>query len=449
MFCDMEGFQGMSPPKINQKRAITVNWAVVHIRYPLFLYPFTIPLYAIIPKPAYLVANLLLTYKANCPLIKKQKAKSNVLSLPQTSLFISPHLRSQFFLRRNKIVSKDLPDAITTEEQLDEVMSIASENLIHMMKKIEGDIMVLGIAGKIGVQLGMAAVKAIDKAGGRNRVIGVSRFSDESAREKLESFGIEAIKCDLLHNDLVNKLPRVPNVIFMAGKKFGTSGSEDLTWAMNTIVPANVAQHFIKSKIVAFSTGNVYDLAQVCGAMPTEDDLTNPMGEYAQSALGRERVFEYFSNLNQTPVCIVRLNYAVDLRYGVLRDIGNRVYVGQSIDLSTGHVNVIWQGDVINQAILCLEHCSSPVNIINMTGPETASIRYIAMQFAKIFNKDVTFINEERPTALLSNASKAAKLFGYPSVPLLRMIEWVAKWIEIGGRSLDKPTHFEVRDGKF
>jgi nucleoside-diphosphate-sugar epimerase len=343
----------------------------------------------------------------------------------------------------------DLPDTIKSEEQLDEIMSCGSPDLIRMMKDITGDIIILGCAGKIGVQLAMAAVKAIAKAGNKTKVIGVSRFSDEIVRKKMESFGIETIKCDLLNRDRVDKLPKVPNVIFMAGRKFGTVGSEDRTWAINALVPANVAHHFKDSRIVAFSTGNVYDLVSVCGAMPTEDDPTNPRGEYAQSTLGRERVFEYFSNLNKTPVCIIRLNYAIDLRYGVLRDIGNKVYTGQSIDLSAGHVNVIWQGDVINQSILCLEHCRTPANIINMTGPETASVRYIAGQFARIFGKDVTFTNEEGPIALLSNASKAARLFGYPTVPLLRMIEWVAHWIDKGGASLDKPTHFEVRDGKF
>jgi nucleoside-diphosphate-sugar epimerase len=347
------------------------------------------------------------------------------------------------------MMSADLPDKITTEEQLDEVMSHGSPDLIRMMKEVSGDIIILGCAGKIGVQLAMAAVKAVAKAGASNKVIGVSRFSDGNARKKIESFGIKTIKCDLLDRDWVAKLPKVPNVIFMAGKKFGTGGAEDLTWAMNTVVPANVAHHFKKSRIVAFSTGNVYDLAQVCGALPTEDECPNPKGEYAQSALGRERIFEYFSKLNKTPVCIIRLNYAIDLRYGVLRDIGTRVFAGRPIDLSTGHVNVIWQGDVINQSILCLEHCSSPANIINMTGPETASVRYITKQFARIFGQEVTFINQESPTALLSNASKAAKLFGYPSVPLLRMIEWVAQWILLDGPSLDKPTHFEIRDGKF
>lgn len=343
----------------------------------------------------------------------------------------------------------DLPDKITTEEQLDEVMSLGSPNLIRMMKETAGDIIILGCAGKIGVQLAMAAVKAIAKAGASNRVIGVSRFTDETAEKKLESYGVETIKCDLLDRDGVAKLPKVPNVIFMAGKKFGTGGAEDQTWAMNTVAPANVAHHFKESRIVAFSTGNVYDLAPVCGAMPTEADRPNPKGEYAQSTLGRERIFEYFSNLNKTPVCIIRLNYAIDLRYGVLRDIGTRVYADQPVDLATGHVNVIWQGDVINQSLLCLEHCSSPANVINMTGPETASVRYIAEQFALIFGKTAAFINQESPTALLSNASKAARLFGYPRVPLLRMIEWVAHWIAMGGPSLEKPTHFEVRDGRF
>jgi nucleoside-diphosphate-sugar epimerase len=343
----------------------------------------------------------------------------------------------------------DLPEKITTEEQLDEVMSCGSPGLVRMMEKLAGDIIILGCAGKIGVQLAMAAVKAVAEAGGNNRVIGVSRFSNETTRKKMETFGIETIKCDLLNRDWVDKLPKVPHVIFMAGRKFGTSGAEELTWAMNTVVPAHVAHHFKDSRIVAFSTGNVYDLTPVCGAMPTEDDITDPRGAYAQSALGRERVFEYFSKLNKTPVCIIRLNYAIDLRYGVLRDIGTRVYAGQPIDLGTGHVNVIWQGDVINQSLLCLDHCTSPANTINMTGPETASVRYIAAQFGRIFGKTVNFTTEESPTALLNNASKAARLFGYPSVPLLRMIEWVAHWIELGGASLDKPTHFDVRDGKF
>jgi nucleoside-diphosphate-sugar epimerase len=347
------------------------------------------------------------------------------------------------------MIPSDLPDTIDSVEQLDKVMSCGSPDLIRMMEEISGDIIILGCAGKIGIQLAMTAVKAITAAGKRIKVIGVSRFSDETARKKLESFGIETIKCDLLDRDQVETLPKIPNVIFMAGRKFGTGGSEDLTWAINAVVPANVAHHFKDSRIVAFSTGNVYDLVSVSGAMPTENEPTNPRGEYAQSTLGRERVFEYFSNLNQTPVCIIRLNYAIDLRYGVLRDIGNRVCAGQPIDLSTGHVNVIWQGDVINQSILCLEHCRTPANIINMTGPETASVRYIAEQFARIFGKDAAFSNDEGPIALLNNASKAARLFGYPTVPLLRMIEWVAHWIDQGGASLEKPTHFEVRNGKF
>ena len=347
------------------------------------------------------------------------------------------------------MLPSDLPDTIDSVEQLDNIMSCGSPDLIRMMEKISGDIIILGCAGKIGIQLAMAAVKAIAAAGKKIKVIGVSRFSDETARKKLESLGIETIKCDLLDRDRVETLPQVPNVIFMAGRKFGTGGSEELTWAINAVVPANVAHHFKGSRIVAFSTGNVYDLVSVSGAMPTEDEPTNPRGEYAQSTLGRERVFEYFSNLNQTPVCIIRLNYAIDLRYGVLRDIGNKVFAGQPIDLSTGHVNVIWQGDVINQSILCLEHCRTPANIINMTGPETASVRYIAQQFARIFGKDAVFANDEGPIALLNNASKAARLFGYPTVPLLRMIEWVAHWIDQGGASLEKPTHFEVSDGKF
>jgi len=343
----------------------------------------------------------------------------------------------------------DLPEMINDESQLDEVMSRGSEDLMHLLQTIDGDLIILGIAGKVGVHLGMAAMRGIEKAGISKKVIGVSRFSNQIAREKLEAAGVETIACDLMDVEAVSRLPLIPNVIFMAGKKFGTSGSEDLTWAMNTLLPANVSRHFRQSRIVVFSTGNVYALSPVSGVMPTEEDVPNPIGEYAQSTLGRERIFEYFCNQNQTPVCIFRLNYAVDLRYGVLRDIGDRVFAGQPIDLSTGHVNVIWQGDVVNQALLSLAHCSCPANILNITGPETASIRYIAGQFARLFGCSVEFINEEKPTALLNNAAKAANLFGYPTVPLLRMIEWTAHWIKIGGASLNKPTHFEVRNGNF
>jgi len=342
-----------------------------------------------------------------------------------------------------------LPDLIQNKEELDEIMSNPSPDLIELMKSLRGDILILGVAGKIGINLAQAAVKTIRSAGVDKRVIGVSRFSNPSDREKLTAFGVETIPCDLLDRAAVDKLPAVPNVIFMAGKKFGTSGAEDLTWAMNTVVPTHTAQRFQESRIVAFSTGCVYGDVSIHSGGSLESDPLHPVGDYSQSTLGRERVFQYFSRENNIPVCIIRLNYAIDLRYGVLREIGDKVFQGLPVDLTTGQVNIIWQGDVINQTLLCLEHCATPANILNMTGPETASLRYIAQEFGKLFQREVLFTGEEVDKVLLSNAARAADLFGYPRVTLSRMIRWIAHWIEIGGTSLNKSTHFEVRDGNF
>jgi nucleoside-diphosphate-sugar epimerase len=342
-----------------------------------------------------------------------------------------------------------LPNLIETEEELDEIMSAPSGDLIELMKRLEGDIIILGVAGKIGVNLALGAVNALRAAKVDKRVIGVSRFSNPSDREKLTTFGIETIPCDLLDRTAVENLPSVPNVLFMAGRKFGTSGSEEMTWAMNTVVPAHTAHRFRESRIVAFSTGCVYgDVSSKSGGS-VESDPLHPVGDYSQSTVGRERVFQYFSRKNGTPVCLIRLNYAIDLRYGVLREIGEKVFKGLPVDLITGQVNVIWQGDVINQTLLCLEHCASPAAILNMTGPETVSLRYVAREFGELFHREVVFTGEERDSVLLSNAARAADLFGYPRVTLSRMIRWIAHWIEIGGSSLNKPTHFEVRDGNY
>jgi nucleoside-diphosphate-sugar epimerase len=343
----------------------------------------------------------------------------------------------------------NLPDLITTEEQLNDVMSQPPESLVQLMKKLEGDIMILGIGGKMGTTLGYEAVLAIKQAGVKKRVFGVSRFSEAAAREKLEKLGVQTIPCDLLERDAVAKLPQVANVVFMAGRKFGTSDSEAITWAMNTVVPSNVAQHFAKSRIVAFSSGNVYGDVPIFSGGATEDMAPNPCGEYAQSVLGRERVFAYYCQKNKTPTALIRLNYAIDLRYGVLYEIAKQVFAGAPVDLTSGQANVIWQGDANSQALLALDHCAVPANIINCTGPETVSIRYAASEFGRLFNKPVEFRGAEKSIVLLNNAAKAARLFGYPSVTLRQMIEWTAEWVKLGGKTLNKPTHFEVRDGKF
>ena len=245
------------------------------------------------------------------------------------------------------------------------------------------------------------------------------------------------------------RLPQVPNVIFMAGRKFGTAGNEGLTWAMNVLAPANAACHFAASRIVAFSTGCVYPLTPVAGGGCTETDPPDPLGEYSQSCLGRERIFEHYSNTQRTPVCLLRLNYAIDMRYGVLYDIGRKIWEGQPVDLTMGHFNAIWQGDVNNQTLLALEYCAAPVNILNITGPETIPVRFVAEQFGELFGKKATFTGTPGDIALLSNSAKATARFGYPSVPLQRMIRWVAAWLQSGGRSLNKPTHFETNNGRY
>lgn len=341
------------------------------------------------------------------------------------------------------------PDKISSEEELEDIMTIPSPELIATMKRLDGDIMILGIGGKMGITLGRQAVRACQEAGVKKRIIGVSRFSDADGRQKLEAAGLETIACDLLERDAVAKLPTTPNVIFMAGRKFGTDGQEPLTWAMNTQAPGLVANHFRDSRIVVFSTGNVYPLVPVTSGGCSENDRTGPVGEYAQSCLGRERVFSYYSQKFSTPIVLFRLNYAIDLRYGVLYEVGGQVLNGEPINLATGYANVIWQGDANSQALRSLEHCGTPPNILNITGPETVSIRFVAETIGQLLGKTPTFTGEESPTALLNNSAKACQLFGYPSVSLLKMIEWVAHWLSIGGKTLNKPSHFEVRDGKF
>lgn len=333
--------------------------------------------------------------------------------------------------------------------ELSEVMTSPSTDLIRDLQKIEGDIMILGVGGKMGLSMAQLAKRAIEEAGLQKRVIGVSRFSSENLREALEASGVETIACDLLNDAELQALPDVENVIYMVGRKFGTTGNEYITWAVNTYLPGRVAEKFSNSNIVVFSSGNVYPLVDVKKAGSTERDRPNPVGEYAQSCLGRERVFTYFSRKNNTPILIFRLNYAIDMKYGVLSEIARQVYSEQPVDLSMGHVNVIWQGDANEYALRSLRHCSKDPTILNVTGPETVSVRWLAEEFARKFAKEVNFINEEAPTALLNNAGKAHQLFGYPKIPLQQMIDWTVEWLQHDGDMLDKPTHFQERQGAF
>ncbi|MYG00927.1 MAG: NAD(P)-dependent oxidoreductase [Acidobacteriia bacterium] len=317
------------------------------------------------------------------------------------------------------------------------------------MRRLDGDVLVLGVGGKMGPTPARLARRAADRAARPRRVIGVARFSDPSVRPRLERWGVETIRADLLSRGDVAALPHTPNVIFMAGHKFGTAGNPSRTWAANAYLPTLAAETFPRSRTVVFSSGNVYPFAAAPGPGPSERDPTGPVGEYAQSVLGRERLFEYFSELHGTPAAILRLNYAVEPRYGVLRDIADRVRNRSPIDLATGYVNVIWQRDANSIALRLLEHCSTPPLTLNVTGTEALSVRAIAERFGRVLGVEPIFSGSEEPTALLSDARQCAALFGPPPTGLDEMIDRIAEWMLAGGSGLGKPTHFEERGGSF
>jgi dTDP-4-dehydrorhamnose reductase len=342
-----------------------------------------------------------------------------------------------------------LPLSINNVAELDEILSRPSESLIEACKNWGGDIMLLGAGGKMGPSLAELAKRAVTAVALPRKIIAVSRFSNKAERQRLEAIGVETIACNLLDAKELQMLPEVENLIYLAGMKFGATGKAAETWAINTFLPGMVAQKFKSSRIVLFSTGNVYPLTPVKWGGSTETDPTDPVGEYAQSALGRERIFEYFSRELNISGVIIRLNYAIDLRYGILLDVAQKVFQRQAIDLVMGHVNVIWQGDA-NTVVLCaLAMAQTPPAILNVSGPETVSIRQLARKFGEIFRIEPVFEHAEAETALLSNASRCHQRFGYPAVSLQQMIEWVGHWVKINGPTLAKPTHYETRDGKF
>ena len=339
---------------------------------------------------------------------------------------------------------------IRSIEELEERLSRPSDAVVSAMKAIQGGLLILGVGGKMGPSLAKLARRAGDVAGKSLRIVAVSRFSNSDVRSELLTQGIETISCDLLAPGELDRLPETPNVIFMAARKFGTSGDEHLTWAMNTYLPGLVAERFRHSRIVTFSTGNLYPMRSVAQGGAVETAPVDPIGEYAQSALGRERMFQYASARWGTPVTILRLNYAVELRYGVLVDIGHAVFERRPVSLTMPYVNVIWQGDANSWCLRSLALCQSPPFILNITGPETLSVRDIAAEFGRHFGVEPVFLPaDNNSTALLNDASKANTLFGNPSVTPAEMIVWIADWIQQGGVSLNKPTHFEARDGKF
>ena len=323
-----------------------------------------------------------------------------------------------------------------------------SDDLISEMATLDGDILMLGVGGKMGPDLARLAKHAVDKTGIQRKVIGVSRFSEVGVQDQLEKEGIETYNADLLKDDQLQALPETKNVIYLAGTKFGTSGKESFTCAMNSYLPGRVAEKYKDSRIVVFSTGNVYHLTSVASGGATEDRAPQPVGEYAQSCLGRERIFQYFSSVYDTPMLIFRLNYANDVTYGVLLDIALSVKDNKPIDLSMGHLNAMWQGDANERALRSLFHCQSPPKILNIAGP-IVSVRLVAEEFGKIFGKTPNFSGEEQSTALLSNATESFRLFGYPKVSLETMMGVLAEWINQGGKILNKPTHFQEREGQF
>jgi nucleoside-diphosphate-sugar epimerase len=326
---------------------------------------------------------------------------------------------------------------------------LPSEALVSDIAALKGDILILGAGGKMGPALARLAKQAVDRAGVKKRVMGASRFSEAGLQDELNNVGIETYEADLLQDDQLYALPDVENVLYLAGTKFGTTGKEPFTWVMNSYLPGRVAQKYKNSRIVVFSTGNVYPLTPVLMGGADENLTPHPLGEYAQSCLGRERLFQHYSSMHSTPILICRLNYANDVTYGVLLEIARSVKEKKPVDLSMGHINVIWQGDANEIALRALHHCSVPSKVLNVAGPETIPVRWIAKEFGKLFGVSPEFINQEQDTALLSNAAESFRLFGYPKVSLKKMMEIIVEWINEGGRIINKPTHFQERTGQF
>lgn len=338
---------------------------------------------------------------------------------------------------------------IKSEEQLEDALSRPTAADIEAARGLQGDLLILGVGGKMGPSLARLARRALDVAGSPHRVIGVARFSDAKLKAELDRDGIETIACDLLEPMVLPRLPDAPNVVFMAAKKFGTTGAEHSTWVMNTFLPGLVAERYRTARIVVFSSGNVYPLLPISSGGATEETPVAPIGEYAQSVLGRERMFGYGSAKWGTQAVLFRLNYAVELRYGVLVDIAWAVYKRCAIDLTMGMVNLLWQRDANSVCLRAFAHCQAPPLLLNVTGPEMLSVRYIAEQFGRKFGMEPIFSGEESSTALLSNSARSIELFGYPTVGPMELMDWIVDWICSGGRLLNKATGFQMREGKF
>jgi nucleoside-diphosphate-sugar epimerase len=340
-------------------------------------------------------------------------------------------------------------DRIADIDQLEDVLSEPTDAVVDTLCRLPGDVLILGVGGKMGPTLARMARRASDQAGVRRRVIGVARFTDGRLQARLQSWGIDTIRCDLLDAGQCARLPEAPNIVFMTGMKFGSTGQEALTWAMNCWLPGTVCQKYRTSRIAVFSTGNVYGLTPVALGGSLETDALNAAGDYAMSCVGRERICEHFSRTAGIPMTILRLNYAVEMRYGVLVDLAQQVQRGEPIDLAMGHLNAIWQADANAMALASLRLAASPPLVVNLAGPELLSVRRLAAEFGRLLGRTVTFRGTENTDALISNGQLGHRLFGYPRVTVDHVMQWIADWVARGGETLGKPTHFEVRDGKF
>ena len=343
----------------------------------------------------------------------------------------------------------DWPEVISDEAQLDDLLSRPPQSVVATFSRMKGDLAIVGGGGKIGPSLTAMALRARQAAGTRQNIYVIDRFPDSAVRDTLEKAGAKTVACDLLDDSAVSHLPEAANVVYMVGMKFGTMDRPDFTWAVNGIIPAYVSRRYRDSRIVAFSTGCVYSLVPVASGGSVEADPLEPMGEYSNSCVARERIMQYFANTFGTKLLLLRLNYAVELRYGVLVDLANDIAAGKSVDVTMGHVNVIWQGDVNAATLRLLEHAASPPAALNLTGKDTLPIRDLATELGRLMGKKVQFKGAEAPTALLSNSSKAYKILGQPEMPISQVLKWVAQWTAKGGRMLGKPTHFQTRDGKY
>ena len=347
------------------------------------------------------------------------------------------------------VAKADLPDVIETEQELDEFLTRPRLALIHFIKAVRSPLVILGAGGKMGPTLAVLARRAAEAAGHKLDMIAISRFSDVTARRWLEDRGVRTLSCDLYDATATRQLPDSENLLYLVGQKFGTTQSPSATWAANTVVPARVAERYATARIVALSTGNVYPLSPVaCGGSVESDPLT-PLGEYANATVGRERVFEFFSQRNGMPIVLLRLFYATDLRYGVLRDLADKISARRPLDVSNGHFNCIWQGDANEMVIRALALAAAPATAFNLSSREVFSVRQVAVRLGKLLEQAVEFTGAESETALIGNTSKLRALLGDPPTPLDAMLRWTAHWVKCGGRSLGKPTHFEVRDGRY